>query len=148
MASLSPSSSLLSLSKHSPAFDEFAASIWGITLRMPNTLLFKHEHGINISSGLHFKASGRLARLRRIGLIYDFGHNNSSVGSVMQELKQFVVNCKDCRRDVSSGVKVFPFQSIVVTCPLCGKQSRYRPSEVLLGWPNQLAAKKQRGGGR
>ena len=42
VASLSPSSSLLSLSKHSPAFDEFAASIWGITLRMRNTLLFKH----------------------------------------------------------------------------------------------------------
>jgi hypothetical protein len=42
VASLSPSPSLLSLSKHSPAFDEFAASIWGITLRMLNTLLFKH----------------------------------------------------------------------------------------------------------
>jgi len=50
VASLSSSSSLLSLSKHSPAFDEFAASIWGITLRMPNALLFKHEHGININS--------------------------------------------------------------------------------------------------
>jgi RNase P subunit RPR2 len=73
----------------------------------------------------------------------DFGHNNSSVEFVMQERKQFVVTCKDCYRAVPSGVKKFPFQSIVATCPLCGKQSRYRPSEALLGWPNQLVAKKR-----
>ena len=61
----------------------------------------------------------------------------------MQERKQFVVTCKDCHRAVPAGAKEFPFQSIVVACPLCGKQSRYRPSEVLLGWPNQLVAKKR-----
>lgn len=60
----------------------------------------------------------------------------------MQERKQFVVNCKDCSQDVPSGVKEFPFQSIVVTCPLCGEQRRYRPSEVFLGRPNQLVAKQ------
>lgn len=47
--------------------------------------------------------------------------------------KQFVVTCKRCRRDVPSGLKVFPFQSIVVSCPLCGELRRYLPSEVFLG---------------
>jgi hypothetical protein len=60
----------------------------------------------------------------------------------MQERKQFVVNCKDCCRDVPSGVKEFPFQSIVVTCPLRKEQRRYLPSEVFLGRPNHLLAKQ------
>ena len=34
--------------------------------------------------------------------------------------KAFVVACKKCRRDVPTGVTEFPFQSIVVECPLCG----------------------------
>ena len=91
-----------------------------------------------------FKASGQLARLPHVGLIYDFAHNNSFVGFVMQERKQFVVTCKDCHRDVPSGAREFPFHSIEVTCPLCGKQRRYMPSEVILGRPNELVAKKQR----
>jgi RNase P subunit RPR2 len=90
------------------------------------------------------KLSGRLARLRRIGLIYDFGHNNSSVGFVMQKREQFVVTCKDCQRAIPTGAKEFPFHSVEVTCPLCGKQHRYLPSEVILGRPNELAAKKLR----
>jgi RNase P subunit RPR2 len=61
----------------------------------------------------------------------------------MQERKQFVVTCKDCHRAVSSRAKEFPFHSIEVACPLCGKKHRYLPSEVILGRPNELAAKKQ-----
>jgi RNase P subunit RPR2 len=60
----------------------------------------------------------------------------------MQERKQFIVTCKDCRRDVPSGVKEFPFQSIVVTCPLCKEKRRYLPSEVFLGRPNHLVDKQ------
>ena len=60
----------------------------------------------------------------------------------IRERKLFVVECKGCKRDVPAGVPVFPFQSIVVTCPLCGEQRRYLPSEVLLGRPNHLVAKQ------
>jgi RNase P subunit RPR2 len=58
--------------------------------------------------------------------------------------KGFVVSCKRCRRDVPAGVQEFPFQSIVVTCPLCGEQRKYLPSEVFLGRPDQLVAKQTR----
>jgi hypothetical protein len=60
----------------------------------------------------------------------------------MQARKQFVVTCKRCRRDVPSGAAKFPFQSIVVTCPLCGEQRKYLPSEVFQGQPNRLVAKQ------
>lgn len=36
--------------------------------------------------------------------------------------KTFVVACKKCRRDVPTGVTEFPFQSIIVACPLCGER--------------------------
>jgi len=52
--------------------------------------------------------------------------------------KSFVVVCKRCRREVPSGVRQFPFQSIVVECPLCGELRRYLPSEVFLGLPHSL----------
>ena len=71
-------------------------------------------------------------------------HRDGSLVAQMQERKQFVVTCKDCRRDVSSGVKEFPFKSIAVTCPLCKEQRRYLPSEVFLGRPNHLVAKQAR----
>ena len=60
----------------------------------------------------------------------------------MQERKQFIVTCKDCRRDVPSGVKEFPFKSIAVTCPLCKEPGRYLPSEVFLGRPKHLVDKQ------
>ena len=60
----------------------------------------------------------------------------------IQERKQFVVEYKRCKRDVPAGVPDFPFQSIIVTCPLCGEQRRYLPSEVLLGRPNHLVVKQ------
>ena len=62
----------------------------------------------------------------------------------IQERKLFSVECKRCRRDIPAGVEQFPFQSIMVTCPLCGEQRRYLPSEVLLGRPNHLVAKQAR----
>jgi hypothetical protein len=62
----------------------------------------------------------------------------------IQERKLFLVECKRCRRDIPAGVDQFPFQSIVVTCPLCGELRRYLPSEVLLGRPNHLVAKQVR----
>ena len=64
------------------------------------------------------------------------------MGFGIQERKQFVVECKRCRRDVPSGVKDFPFQSITVACPLCGELRRYLPSEVFLGRLHPLVAKQ------
>ena len=58
--------------------------------------------------------------------------------------KSFVVSCKWCRRQVSSGVKMFPLQSIVVSCPLCGELRRYLPSEVFLGNLHVLVGKQAR----
>jgi len=58
--------------------------------------------------------------------------------------KMFVVTCKRCRRDVPTGLKEFPFQSITVECPLCSEVRRYRPSEVFLGRPEQLVTRQQR----
>ena len=60
--------------------------------------------------------------------------------------KTFVVACKKCRRDVPTGVGEFPFQSIVVECPLCGEQRRYLPSEVFLGRVDQLVNRQRRAG--
>lgn len=62
--------------------------------------------------------------------------------------KSFVVTCKKCRRDVPAGVTEFPFQSIVVDCPLCGEVRRYLPSETFLGRPDQLVIHQARAGGR
>jgi hypothetical protein len=62
--------------------------------------------------------------------------------------KQFVVTCKRCRSDVLTGVKGFPFQSVVVKCQLCGERRRYLPSEVFLGRPDHLVAHKNRIGAR
>ena len=64
------------------------------------------------------------------------------------ERKLFVVTCKLCRRDVPTGVREFPFQSIVVWCPLCGELRRYLPSEVFLGKPDPLVQPQRRTGGR
>jgi hypothetical protein len=90
------------------------------------------------------KAPGQLSRLPRVGFSQAFANTASVVGFVMQERKQFVVNCKDCRRDVPSGAKEFPFQSVMVECPLCGELRRYMPSEVFLGRPNHIEAKQPR----
>jgi hypothetical protein len=62
-------------------------------------------------------------------------------GFPIQQRKAFVVTCKRCRREVPAGVQAFPFQSIVVACPLCGELRRYLPSEVYLGVPNALVGK-------
>jgi hypothetical protein len=56
--------------------------------------------------------------------------------------KLFVIECKRCRRDAPAGTAEFPSLTIVVRCPLCGEKRRYRPSEVFLGCPNQLVAKR------
>jgi hypothetical protein len=60
--------------------------------------------------------------------------------------KSFVVTCKRCRREAPSGVREFPFQSIVVCCPLCGELRRYLPSEVFLGKPHVLVGKQVHSG--
>jgi endogenous inhibitor of DNA gyrase (YacG/DUF329 family) len=59
-----------------------------------------------------------------------FGHRSNR--------KIFVVRCLRCQRDVPTGAQEFPFQSVAVACPLCGDQSRYRPSDVFLGLPHVL----------
>jgi hypothetical protein len=60
--------------------------------------------------------------------------------------KVFVVTCKRCRREVPSGVREFPFQSIVVSCPLCDELRRYLPSEVFLGRVHPLVGKEAHNG--
>jgi hypothetical protein len=60
--------------------------------------------------------------------------------------KTFVVACKKCRRDVPTGVAEFPFQSIIVECPLCEEKRRYLPSEVFLGRVDQLVNRQKRTG--
>ena len=62
--------------------------------------------------------------------------------------KTFVVTCKHCRRDVPSGLREFPFQSVAVECPLCGELRRYLPSEVILGRPDGLVTRQRRTGSR
>jgi hypothetical protein len=58
--------------------------------------------------------------------------------------KTFVVACKKCRRDVPTGVAEFPFQSIVVECPLFGEKRRYLPSETFLGRVDQFVNHQSR----
>ena len=58
--------------------------------------------------------------------------------------KTFVVARKKCRRDVPTGAGKFPFQSIVVECPLCGEKRRYLPSEIFLGRVDQLVNHQRR----
>jgi len=58
--------------------------------------------------------------------------------------KSFVVTCKRCRRDVPTGIREFPFQSIAVECCLCGELRQYRPSEVFLGKADQLVTHQNR----
>jgi hypothetical protein len=65
-----------------------------------------------------------------------------SFGFPILERKQFVVTCKRCRRDVPAGVGEFPFQPIVVPCPLCGELRRYeRIIAELETYPNHLYAR-------
>src|ERR1035437_3367347 len=74
--------------------------------------------------------------------------SHASMFPVPGNRKSFVVTCKQCRRDVPSGVREFPFQSITVECPLCSELRRYLPSEVFLGKPDQLVVHQQRAGGQ
>src|ERR1035437_5305752 len=83
-------------------------------------------------------------RSSQIDIRQIFAYSDSVMAFGIQERRLFVVECKRCRRDVPSGVKEFPFRSIVVTCPLCGDQRQYLPSEVFLGRPNHLIAKQAR----
>jgi hypothetical protein len=56
--------------------------------------------------------------------------------------KCFVVDCKHCRRHIPTGLREFPFQSVVVECSLCGEVRRYLPSEIELGKPHVLVGKR------
>jgi len=60
--------------------------------------------------------------------------------------KTFVVTCKRCRRDIQTGLDEFPFQSITVTCCLCGEARRYLPSETFLGRVDALVVHQRRSG--
>jgi hypothetical protein len=72
-----------------------------------------------------------------------FAYTDSmAFGFPIVDRKQFVVTCKRCQRDVPAGVKVFPFQSVTVACPLCGELRRYLPTELFLGLPHHLVAKQ------
>jgi hypothetical protein len=92
-------------------------------------------------------SSAPTARIVSSGRLSPYFRYTASITAFgIQERKQFVVTCKRCRRDIPAGVKVFPFQSIIIACPLCGEQCRYSPSEVLLGRPHHLVEKQARAG--
>ena len=48
--------------------------------------------------------------------------------------------------EVAPSAKTGKVKPIVVTCPLCGEQRRYLPSEVFLGLPHHLVTKEARKG--
>ena len=103
--------------------------------------------------GLHQRLPGHpipsapTARIVSSGRLSPYFRYTASVTAFgIQEREQFVVTCKRCRRDIPAGVKVFPFQSIIIACPLCGEQRRYWPSEVLLGRPHHPVEKQARAG--
>ena len=79
---------------------------------------------------------------RSTGLLKLFVYPSPAMAFGIQERKVFIVECKRCKRNVPAGVLEYPFQSIVVTCPLCGEQRRYLPSEVSLGRPHHVIAKQ------
>jgi hypothetical protein len=54
-----------------------------------------------------------LVGLPRLAFRYTFAYAGSAMAFGIQERKQFVVECKRCRRDVPAGVQDFPFQSRV-----------------------------------
>lgn len=86
---------------------------------------------------------------RRPSAIYIFAFYSPMLLSMFQgpsARKAFVVACKKCRRDVPTGAGEFPFQSIVVECPLCGEKRRYLPSEVFLGRVDPLVNRQKRMG--
>jgi hypothetical protein len=44
-----------------------------------------------------------------------------------------VVRCKGCGENIPAPVETMPAQPIAATCPLCGEQRRYLPSQVFQG---------------
>lgn len=80
-------------------------------------------------------------------VIYTFALYSPMLSSMFQgpsARKAFVVACKKCRRDIPTGAAEFPFQSVVVECPLCGEKRRYLPSEIFLGRVDQLVNHQRR----
>ena len=97
---------------------------------------------------VHPEQSGRFADLWGFSMLdfrYPFAYALSMFPGPSAR-KTFVVACKKCRRDVPIGMAEFPFQSIIVACPLCGEKRRYLPSEVFLGRVDQLVNGQKRAG--
>jgi hypothetical protein len=78
----------------------------------------------------------------RFRVLFAYTGSAMAFGFPFPTRKVFVVTCKRCRREVPAGITAFPFQSIVVACPLCAELRRYLPSEVFLGIPHALARKQ------
>jgi RNase P subunit RPR2 len=49
------------------------------------------------------------------------------------ESLRVVIRCKGCGENIPAPVETMPAQPIVATCPLCGQQRRYLPSQVFQG---------------
>ena len=113
---------------------------------MPKITAYQALSVILKEGKLHVSAmKGSVLLLTNSGLLFAY---HAGMFPTPSGRKTFVVICKGCRRDVPSGVKEFPFQSITVACSLCGELRRYRPSEVFLGCPDQLVTRQQRSEGR
>jgi hypothetical protein len=44
-----------------------------------------------------------------------------------------VIRCKGCGENIPAPVEGVPAQPIAATCPLCGEERRYLPSQVFQG---------------
>jgi hypothetical protein len=44
-----------------------------------------------------------------------------------------VIRCRGCGENIPAPVEGIPAQPIAATCPLCGQQRRYLPSQVFEG---------------
>jgi hypothetical protein len=45
----------------------------------------------------------------------------------------YVICCKQCRRNIPAPVETMPDQYFVAKCPLCGAKRNYRPTELFQG---------------
>jgi hypothetical protein len=62
-----------------------------------------------------------------------FAYNPTMFQGVPNPL-HIVIRCKGCGENIPAPVETMPAQPIAATCPLCGEQLRYLPSQVFQGY--------------
>ena len=82
---------------------------------------FKLRMGYALMQGYTPFSGVGIQSLLRVRLLFAYTDSAMAFGFPVPSRKVFVVSCKGCRREVSAGVEAFPYQSIVVACPLRGE---------------------------